>query len=174
MLDRQDLTTKTKCYEVWQFTWLSPPPCTSCCGTYTEKRKGSWHIPGWRPALLPTGRVKGKPPRSVPQSLGPSNISADKASKNGQCCFLTICQGDLEMSASSLLGAALPQPSKLHAQHFKPLCLLSQPPVKVGTCYEGRLWRGVADTFLLVLSIIYWQWRELVDEHLSCNWGTGF
>lgn len=40
--------------------WLfPPPPHTSCCGAYTEKRKGSWHILGWRPTLLPTERAKG-------------------------------------------------------------------------------------------------------------------
>lgn len=153
--------------------WLFPPPCTSCCSAYTEKRKGSWHILGWRPALLPTRRAKQNPLRSVHQSLGHSIISAHEASKKAQWRFPKICQGDPEVSPPSLLGAALPQLNKPRAQHFKSLCSSSQLLVKVGMCLKGRLWRGAAGTFLLVLSIICCQWRELV-EHLSRNWGTGF
>lgn len=102
--------------------WLFPPPCTRCCSIYTVRRKSSQNILGRRPALLPTGRAKGNPLRSVPQSLGPSNVSAGKDSKKGPWCSLNICRVTLRW-------------------HFTPLCSSSQPPVKVGRCYKGRLWR---------------------------------
>lgn len=122
-----DLTTKAKRYELWQFMWLFPPPCTSCCGAYTEKRKGSWHILGWRPALLPTGRAKGNPPGSVPQSLGPSNITADKASKkvNGASlkparvtlrCLPHLCWGLLYWSQANHMPNTS-NPSAHHPNH---------------------------------------------------------
>lgn len=113
VLDQQVLTTKMKCYKVWQFMWLFPPPCTHCFSASTMRRKSSQNILGRRPALLPTGRAKGNPLRSVPQSLGPNNGSAGKASRKGPWCSLNIYRVTLRW-------------------HFTPLCSSSQPPVKVG------------------------------------------
>lgn len=178
VLDRLDLPAKKKCYEVWIFMWLLPPPRYSCRSAYAEKRKGSWRVLGRRPALLPTRRAEGNPPRSLPQSLHLRMVSDNQArkkekKKKSKQCFPKTCQDYPKVSALSLLRLLWLQPSKPRAQRFKSLCSSSRAPVKVDTCYEGRLWRGAAGSFLLVLSIIYSQWRKFTGEHLSCNWGTG-
>lgn len=81
VLDRLDLPAKKKCYEVWIFMWLLPPPRYSCRSAYAEKRKGSWRVLGRRPALLPTRRAEGNPPRSLPQSLHLRMVSDNQARK---------------------------------------------------------------------------------------------
>lgn len=59
--------------------------------------------------------------------------------KKSKQCFPKTCQDYPKVSALSLLRLLWLQPSKPRAQRFKSLCSSSRAPVKVDTCYEGRL-----------------------------------
>lgn len=175
MLDRQDLKTELKCYKAWQFMWLfPPPPHTSCCGAYTEKREGSWHILGWRPTLLPTGKAKGNHQHICLKAWVPATFLLTKPAKKVNGAFLKSASVTLRYLPHPCWGLLYRSQANHMSNTSKSLCSSFQRPVKVGMCYKGRLRRGVAGTFLLILSVIYCRWRELVGKDLSHNWGIAF
>lgn len=155
--------------------WLLPPPRYSCCSAYAEKRKGSWRVLGRRPALLPTRRAEGNPPTSLPQSLHLRMVSDNQARKKGKKKVNSASLKPVRITLRSLPCLCWGCSGCSQANHVPNASnpSSSRAPVKVDTCYEGRLWRGAAGSFLLVLSIIYSQWRKFAGEHLSWNWGTG-